>query len=50
MAFEEIPINEIDVPHPRGRGEEEFGQLVSNIKQQGIIQPLRVFGMFRAHP
>ena len=42
MAFEEIPINEIDVPHHRDRGEEEFNQLVSNIRQQGIIQPIRV--------
>jgi ParB family chromosome partitioning protein len=42
MPFKEIPINEIDIPHPRDRGEEEFGQLVANIKKQGLIQPIRV--------
>lgn len=42
MTFEEIPIKEIAIPHHRNRGEEEFNQLISNIKQQGIIQPIRV--------
>ncbi|OIO74271.1 MAG: hypothetical protein AUJ85_06070 [Elusimicrobia bacterium CG1_02_37_114] len=42
MNFEEIPVNAIDIPHHRDRGEEEFSQLTSNIKQQGIIQPIRV--------
>jgi len=42
MIFEEIPVNAIDIPHHRDRSEEEFGHLVSNVKHQGIIQPIRV--------
>jgi len=42
MIYEEIPVDKIEVPHHRVRNDEEFNYLLSNIKQQGLIQPIRV--------
>lgn len=38
----EIPIGQIDIPHPRERDKTEFRTLVSNIRQQGLLHPVKV--------
>lgn len=41
-AITEIPLGQIDIPHPRERDGQEFRNLVNNIRQQGLLHPIKV--------
>jgi ParB family chromosome partitioning protein len=42
IKFQEIPVNNIEIPHHREREPEKFTDLINNIKKQGLIHPIRV--------
>ncbi len=42
MNIIELPVHNIDIPHPRSRDEKEFNNLVNNIEKQGLLHPIKV--------